>query len=549
MECSNTPPSAMDLHRRDLFAFISPTPLPSFQFTSSAPNHARISPARPKRRLQPARRRNTPCAVTLTSNSNRDTPTNTAVAQTYFATCPRGLGDVLAAELLHAPLNAHILHVASSGVRFRARAIENNVRIGYEACLWLRTATRVLQELHSADIDPTYMGDAYQIARGVYEVVKGAVKWKEVLGDGTFSVISRVADVASANSGNPGRGRNMRRGREHMTRGAEPPGPHVLQTVTKNAICDQLRDTQARIPPPPVSHAEADVPLFVTLHNDEVCIYRDLSGSSLHKRGYRRNTVIHKSSLNECVAAGMLYMAGFDVSGDYDGSDMPTVVDPMCGSGTLLIEAALLRLRVAVGLYRGQFAFERFPDFEEGLYRDVINDAVSVQRKDDELGMSLIGGDINSGALHLARQTMSNIRLSDMIDLRRCDARDLPLPHAPTLTICNPPWGMRLEEAGSWEALGEYLRLNAGTEGSRAVLLCGDAGASRGLRMRAERKVPVRIGNVDTRVLTYQVLPKLAKGDDRRGKKSRSSPQTDRRRTDGDDSRRPKLEEWEMPVL
>lgn len=422
----------------------------------------------------------------------------------YFATCARGLGDVLAREVAAADVGGEVLDVATSGVRF---AGDTGVT-GYRACVWLRAAMRVLEEVReTAELEEGG-------GNGVYEFVRRAAPWAVLLDGGklSFSVQVRVSVGAEP--------RKMR-GRTEV-RGVQI-GEHAAQVRAKDAICDALRDEGYEKPPRPESHATADVPLFLVIHRGEATLYRDLAGASLHKRGYRSEGTMHRSSLNESVAAGMLYMAGFQPDGSFrpekkktiDGSGSPkgplTIVDPMCGSATLLIEAALCRLHVAPGLYRRDFAFQRFADYDEAAYKSVMEAAVAAQRPDDAMGAVLIGNDINPAALALARRDLERTRLTGLISLHHADAQELALDSAPTLVICNPPWGLRLGgEMVAWETLGVFLRRHAA--GTTAVFLSGDVELTRGLRMRARKKVPVRIGNVDTRVLTYDVLPKRAPG-------------------------------------
>jgi 23S rRNA G2445 N2-methylase RlmL len=179
----------------------------------------------------------------------------------------------------------------------------------------------------------------------------------------------------------------------------------------------------------------------------------------------------------------------------------------MCGSGTLLIEAALIRLHVAPGLYRRDFAFQRWHDFSSATFEALVTAASAAQRDDENIGMSLIGNDISEAAIGLAERDLTRTRISHLVDLHVGDIRDFSnMKHAPTVVVCNPPWGLRLRgEEKSWEYLGQFLRQSAGN--STAVLLSGEAGLTRSLGMRAREKHPVRIGGIDCRVLAYDVFP------------------------------------------
>lgn len=466
----------------------------------------------------------------------------------YFATCARGLGDVLAAELRSPLVDADVLHVAASGVRFRSRGSGHTT--AYRACLWLRTATRVLHHIHTAPLDVSdsdshsrfhsrsrlhsqsnVSSSGYALTDAVYQATRRGANWPLLLDDGrrSFSVQIRASTLRDDEGGSLER---------------------ALQTRVKDAVCDELRDAGCEKPAPPDNHAVADVPLFVAVAQGSVSLYRDMAGASLHKRGYRADAAQHRGALNEAVAAGMLYLAGFAPDGSFDSQRHTTsstrsknirnntdgdnagnsgdgwddendviIVDPMCGSGTLLVEAALLRLQVAVGLYRrSAFPFERWADFDAEAYAGVRRVAISAQRADDSLRARLYGGDVNASALSLARHNVARTRLDKLVQLHHSNIRHLNLNLNPTsghngartLVICNPPWGRRLEEHDAWYELGQFLRNQAA--GSTAVLLSGDAAITRSLRMKARNRFPVRTGNVDSRVLIYDVLPKKPQG-------------------------------------
>lgn len=406
---------------------------------------------------------------------------------TYFATCAQGLGDVLAEELRSKHINADVLEVATSGVRFRGISEPEHIT-AYRACLWLRTATRVLHFLFSVSL-PT--SNRVATLDAVYDLVKQRVDWGHYLQGGrrTFSIQIRTSEDS------------------------DHPSFRLLQIRAKDAICDSLRDAHLEKPPPPENHGEADLPLVLVLHNGVLTLYRDMAGVSLHKRGYRADTALHRSSLNESVAAGMLYLAGFTPEGSVFIDDAPPdqlfVVDPMCGSATLLIEAALLRLQVAVGLYRqSPFPFEHWPEFSPKEFAAVRDEAVSAQISDKDACIRLLGTDIHKGAIRLAQTDVAATRLDSLIKLSHCDIRDARLSRSPTLVVSNPPWGKRLEDGDAWHEMGVFLREQAA--GCRAAFLSGDASATRALRMKARNRYPLRTGNMSTRVLIYDVLPKLS---------------------------------------
>ncbi|KAJ8908580.1 hypothetical protein NDN08_005285 [Rhodosorus marinus] len=377
----------------------------------------------------------------------------------YFATCSRGIGDILGAEV-KTMVTENVTTVAASGVGF-----EGDQETGYRAAMCLRTAMRVLEEIGYAEADPF----------DVYRAVKNSVDWKAYLGKHqTFTVSVR------SSSG----------------------GDRAIRTRVKDAICDALVDHTNARPLPPSSPKEADVAIFVSFHDGELTIYRDLGGESLHKRGYRPPT-IHASSLNETAAAATAVCAGLAKSGS---SGM--IVDPMCGSATLLIEAALLKLRIAPGLFRTSYPFEEWMDYDSAAWEVVLEQAREAEIEPSRVleENSFLGNDIHPAAVELARENVDRAGLSEVISISEGDVEDLRVADGISVVLSNPPWGLRLadEDGEAWKKLGLFLKQNA--RGGDAYLICGNGEATKELRMRADSKRPVRLGNVDCRILKYHVL-------------------------------------------
>ncbi|GAB0495399.1 hypothetical protein MMPV_006699 [Pyropia vietnamensis] len=475
-------------------------------------------------------------------------------AYTFFVTCARGLGETLATEVSAPTIGGNVLGVYPSGVRFGS----DSLAAGYAAVLWARTAIRVLVEVGPPLDVSRYRGRRSDL---VYEWVRDGLMARDmgngrgggVIGDGwaslvprgsTFAVDVRVGGVAGASDGGA-----------RLTR--------AIGLAVKDAVCDALVGSGAPKPERPDSYAVADVPLFVAASGAEVTLYRDLVGGSLHKRGYRAGGgVMHRAALNETVAAGICYAAGFSVEGEWAppagvisplalrdgvvGTPPPAppawragaplaVVDPMCGSGTLLIEAGLLARRVPPGLLRpaGALAhpFTRWPDYPSGAWSDLQSAAAAAVRPASACGVCLYGNDVHSGALSLALAGLSAARLDQMVVLNQGNAATYTPPGGVGVVLCNPPWGRRLtrgdtdtlvyprvadgsgggggdddiQEVDPWVSLGMFLRRQA--RGVTATLLSGDPNATYGLRMRAAVKRPVRIGNVSCRIVQYAVLP------------------------------------------
>lgn len=414
---------------------------------------------------------------------NGDGNNNTSGRQerVYFATCARGLGKLLAEELRSTHVGARVTAVVASGVEFTG-----DKATAYRACLWLRTAIRVLERMGGGDLSARdYNGNIYDA------IQRCGIRWEDVLLGGKLSF--KIAVRAN-------RARDNER---------------ILMMRAKDGIRDRLRNCgieRFNIYNPRDTYDEddgklPDVPLFISLNGDSMVVYRDLVGSSLHKRGYHARGV-HNSALNETVAAAMAYYSGITPYGTRTGGSVAgPVVDPMCGSATLLIEYALLRYQIAPGLLRKSFAFENpsLPDFDTALYGAVRREALAKEIAINDGG--ILGCDRHHGAAQLARDSVWEAGLEKCIEIANKDINDLRIRQAPQLVLCNPPWGMRLEEDGkSWSDLGHWAKNFANN--AKVVVISGEPQLTRKMRMKAGRKHPVRIGNVDCRILTYDVLPK-----------------------------------------
>jgi putative N6-adenine-specific DNA methylase len=205
-----------------------------------------------------------------------------------------------------------------------------------------------------------------------------------------------------------------------------------------------------------------------------------------------------KSPLNEATAAGLLMLAGWSGRG--------VLADPMCGSGTFLVEAALLARDEAPGLHR-RFAFERWPDFDRRAWAALREEATA--RIVPAPAVTLLGADHHGGALSIARRTLREAGLAELVRLEQADVARWEPPALPDTVVVNPPWGERLGEGedlrATWGALGTFLKRRC--PGADAWVLCGEPSLSRELRMKASRRIPVATGPVDCRWLHYEVGP------------------------------------------
>ncbi|CAG9467463.1 unnamed protein product [Pedinophyceae sp. YPF-701] len=370
---------------------------------------------------------------------------------------------------------------ARAGVMFRG-----DVGMCYRSCLWLRTAIRIRQRLASGFLQGGHVGDE------LYQMTRDLVPWADVLGgtDATFSVDATAA------------------------RNPDVRNTTIIKTRVRDAICDAVRDTTGLRPAPPTG--VADVPLHVSVYGPEVVFWRDLSGTSLHKRGYR--SVVHKAALNEVAAAGILQLAGWDEI--CAQADDAVLVDPMCGSGTFLVEAAMMAARQPPGLWRADWPFLRWPDADQVVWRAELDRAKELAHagKRDSRHV-IVGSEIHPGAVALARECASRAGAGN-VAIRHGNCVSWRLPRAPDVIVTNPPWGRRLHDergarrghedenealAGAWRDLASFFREQCG--GSRAYILSGNKDVTRHLRMKAAQRHPLTLGSVDCRLIEYYILP------------------------------------------
>ena len=371
----------------------------------------------------------------------------------YFAACGRGIEAALEGELRE--LGAEQIEQRRGGVAFRGPQ-----RIGYLANLWLRSGIRVQEELLRAEVrDPNEL----------YEAV-ATVDWSRYIHpDQTLAVYASTRD-------------------NHELRHS---GCAALRT--KDAIVDVIRQEHSRRPS--VDTQDPDVPLKLIIQREKLLLYRDLTGPSLHKRGWRPIQV--RSPLNEALAAGLLLLSGWDGT--------TPLADPMCGSGTFLVEAAMMATKRAPGLHR-YFPFERWIDHDARLWEQLREEAKDLARF--ELDVPLMGADRHEGAISLAMKGAYEADVDKLISFTVIDAERWKPPATPGFVVTNPPYGERLGEGDdlidSWRALGSFLK--RACPGATAWILSGNRELTRHLGLRATERLPVKNGTIDCRWIRYALF-------------------------------------------
>lgn len=371
------------------------------------------------------------------------------------ATTQFGLEEVLVDELRQ--LGAIIEHVGSRAVEF-----SGDKKLLYNTVLWSRTAMRLLRPF--ADF---YARDE----RALYDEV-ARIDWSKYIRPGQTFAITAVVNKSSF---------------EHSL--------YVAQ-LTKDAIVDQFRERTGERPS--IDTRNPDIRIHLRMLENEVILSLDAAGDSLHRRGYRQGT--NEAPLNEVLAAGLILLSGWDKKSP--------LLDPMCGSGTLLTEAGLIAQRIAPGLFhQGKFGFENWPDFDAKLWQRVREEAEA--QRIEEPQAYLAGSDLDPRVIDHAAQNIEAAGLDDCIRLSVRDVRDArpPQDQPPGLVILNPPYGERIGEeaqmAALYKTIGDALKTNF--QGYEAFIFTGNLEAAKAIGLKVSRRIPLFNGPIDCRLLKYEL--------------------------------------------
>ena len=385
----------------------------------------------------------------------------------FFATCPKGLEYLLVDELK--ALGAVDVHESLAGVYFRGE-----LETGYVACLWSRLASRVLLPLRDFEVDS---GDV--LYAGAREIA-----WSEHLaGDATFAV-----DAVGSTHG--------------ITHS------QYAALRIKDAIVDQFRDATGQRPD--VDTGQPDLQVHLALRRGKAIISIDLCGVPLHQRGYRQGQGI--APLKENLAAAMLLRAGWPATCAAGGG----LVDPMCGSGTLLIEAALMAGDVAPGLRRARWGFQGWRGHDAILWKTLHDQAQARAAAGlQALKPVFFGFDHDAAVINEAKRNAQLAQLSGFIQLGRQSLEHLHRPHEldrPGLVICNPPYGERMGADENVRALYRLLgdKLKQEFPGWQASVITSDEQLARALGLHAEKKYKLYNGALECVLLNFDLTPRAA---------------------------------------
>jgi len=403
-------------------------------------------------------------------------PTEAIATHEFFAACPRHVPDLLAGELRGLGLNVTREHPA--GVSFTG-----TIRDGYLACLASRTASRVLLTLGTVPLDSP---------ETMYEALR-AMPWEDHLApEGSLAI-----DIV-------GQGPTWLRHTQFAAQKA------------KDAIVDRFRERCGARPSVDLGHP--DLRLNLSLMRERASVAIDLSGEPLHRRGYRQSGV--EAPLKENLAAALLLRCGWPAIAEAGGA----FADPMCGSGTLVIEAALMAADVAPGLLRRRFGFERWRQHQPEVWEELRAEMLARRRLEAVAAGRLRGFDRDLGAIRAALANSGRSGVGDHIVFERRDIAQCPKAAEPQgLVLVNPPYGARLDDAATLEPLYGLLgrKLMECFPGWEAGVFTGNPPLGRALRLRAYRAHTFFNGPIECRLLRFELLPETVEPDPETARRAR----------------------------
>jgi putative N6-adenine-specific DNA methylase len=370
----------------------------------------------------------------------------------FFATCPRGLETVLAEELRR--LQAKKISAVGGGVEFTG-----DFFLCYRVNLESRIASRVLWQVATGRYR-----DEDDIYRAAY-----ALPWTD-----WFEPVRTIrVDVSATKS--PLSSLNF------------------ITLKIKDAVCDKIRRLVGRRPN--VDTRAPDIPIQGHLTDRDFTLYLDTTGEPLFKRGQRIAT--GEAPLRENLAAGILRLA--------DWTPGTPLLDPMCGSGTILLEAAHMALDIAPGLGR-HFTFEKFKNFAVRDWRELLQKTAGRQKP--KVALSIYGSDLSGDVLKAARANLVASGLERVVSLQRASVLEISAPAMEGIIVTNPPYGVRLGEqqalAEFYPKLGDVLKKQF--SGWRACLLTADTRLPKLIRLAASRRIPLYNGALECRLLEYKMV-------------------------------------------
>ena len=371
----------------------------------------------------------------------------------FFAPCPRGLEKLLAGEL--DSFGASDVRTTDGGVAF-----SGDWPLCYRANLQSRLASRILWRVK----DATPFRNEQDVYKTVYDLPWA--RWFDVNDTILVKVTAIKCPLKSL---------------------------EFITLKIKDAVCDKFRaEKDAR---PSVAKLDPDMRIHAFFEGEKFTLYLDTSGDALYKRGVRIHTNI--APLRENLAAGILMMAGWKPG-------IP-LLDPMCGSGTFLIEAAQMSLNIQPGIAR-DFAFQKFKYFESAKWNELREAAIAAQLPVSEL--PIYGSDLYGDALKAAHQNLEEAGIRETVDLKQCNVLEVSPPENEGILVANLPYGERMgdedELAELYPKLGDVLKQRFG--GWSAYLFTADLRIAKLMRLTPSKRTPLYNGAIECRLFEYKIV-------------------------------------------
>lgn len=367
------------------------------------------------------------------------------IAKTFF-----GFEEILAKEL-------QVLGAQEVEQGIRMVSFKGDKGFMYKANLALRTAIKILK--------PIYHFRAYN-EQSLYKGIQG-IDWSKYLNANQSFVIDVTLHSEQFNHS------------------------QFVALKTKDAIVDQFRDRYGKRPN--IDKDFPDLRINIHIHDDQCSVALDTSGNSLHQRGYKTATNI--APINEVLAAGMLLLSGWDGQGDF--------MDPMCGSGTILAEAAMIACNIPANINRKEFAFEKWNDWDNDLF-DMIVD--SLMKKVREFHYTIKGYDKAPSAVMKAKDNIQNANLEDYVTITQADFFTTEKEtRGPLHMVFNPPYGERLDIdlERFYREIGDTLKQSY--PGTNAWFITANLEALKFVGLKPSRKIKLFNGKLETRFVKYEM--------------------------------------------
>lgn len=404
----------------------------------------------------------------------------------YFASCAQGFERLLADELKR--LRMQRVRPLKGGVAFFGSKVD-----GYRACLWSRLASRILRVVDRIDAST---------AETLYQGVR-FLPWEQVVGpEACISVTARGTNDELRNT-------------------------QFSALKVKDALCDRLR--AVRGVRPNVAPQRADVVVWVSIRGKKATISLDYAGESLHRRGYRAPGEQVEAPLKEALAAGMLVWGGWDrvaspafrrAEARRQGLSVPlsapVFIDPVCGSATLVLEAAMMATDRAPGLSRDYWGFAGHADFDKDAFDDLLAQADERFEQGLEMMPLCIGADIDERAIEIAKGNARRLGMGGMLRFVQADCACLPqtlkesgvnVETQEGFVALNPPYGVRLLSDGSLASFYEKLQHGLQDMSSlwHMVAITPDDGFDTALGFDADRTLEAYNGALEVSLRSYQL--------------------------------------------